>query len=206
MADFGIGRLGPFASPDFVAPEQALDPRAADHRADLYALGCVFYFLLTGRPPFPGGTPADKIRRHQWEAPVPIDRVRLDVPPEIAGIVYALLAKHPLSRIPTAGEVAERLDGLSCGDDAVSFDMPPVQPGPYSFTGSGGHAAVAETSPWAELTDDGATLPPDMEITPVATRVRPASRRTADTPWAALGTVAAAAAVLLAVVVRALGK
>ena len=166
----------------------------------------MFYFLLTGRPPFPGGTPADKIRRHQWEAPVPLDRVRSDVPPEVAGIVYALLAKHPLSRIPTAGEVAERLDGLGCGDDAVSFDMPPVQPGPYSFAGSGGHAAIAETSPWAQLTDDGATLPPDIEITPVATRVRPRVRTQPETPWVALGTVAAAAAVLLAVVVRALGK
>jgi len=100
IADFGIARLQPpqahsgrtpatpasgiLGTPDFVAPEQAHDPRKADHRADLYSLGCVFYFLLTGRVPFPGGTALEKVARQQHESPQPIHQFRADVPPQVA--------------------------------------------------------------------------------------------------------------------------
>src|SRR5439155_8480233 len=92
------GQNGILGTPDYIAPEQAHDPRLADHRADLYALGCVFYFLLTGRPPFPGGTAQEKVRRHQFEPPVPVGRLRPDVPPAVAEIVHRLLAKDPNAR------------------------------------------------------------------------------------------------------------
>src|SRR5262249_15609073 len=51
-------------TPDFVAPEQARNPRAADIRADIYALGGTLYYLLAGEVPFPGGTPTEKMLRH----------------------------------------------------------------------------------------------------------------------------------------------
>ena len=52
---------------DYVAPEQAQDARNVDIRADIYSLGCTFYFLLTGRPPFSGGSALQKIYRHETE-------------------------------------------------------------------------------------------------------------------------------------------
>src|SRR5262249_31666189 len=48
-------------TPDYMAPEQAVNSAKADIRADLYSLGCTFYHLLTGHPPFPGGTPMEKL-------------------------------------------------------------------------------------------------------------------------------------------------
>src|SRR5207247_4429072 len=107
------------------------NPQLADHRADLYSLGCVFYFLLTGHPPFPGGTTEDKVRRHQFEAPLPINQARPDVPPALAELVAGLLEKDPNQRIATAATVAARLDFLAAGatagnDDGefVSFELP----------------------------------------------------------------------------------
>ena len=55
---------------DYMAPEQARDSRATSIQSDMYSLGCTFYFLLTGVPPFPGGDITEKLTRHA-KAPVP---------------------------------------------------------------------------------------------------------------------------------------
>src|SRR5262249_4013295 len=49
---------------DYIAPEQAADPRSTDTRADIYSLGCTLYHLITGLPPFPDGTVQDKLAKH----------------------------------------------------------------------------------------------------------------------------------------------
>ena len=58
--------LGTF---DYISPEQARDPRAADVRSDLYSLGCTMFFMLVGRPPFAEGTMVQKLLQHQQAAP-----------------------------------------------------------------------------------------------------------------------------------------
>ena len=50
-------------TPDYIAPEQALDARSADVRADIYSLGCTLYHLLTGAPPYPRGSAFEKLLR-----------------------------------------------------------------------------------------------------------------------------------------------
>jgi serine/threonine-protein kinase len=100
-------------TPDYMAPEQAKNSSTVDHRADLYSLGCTFYFLLTGQPPYPSGTPIEKLLKHQLDTPTPVQALRREVSDPIAAVVSRLLAKKADERIQTAGEVAELLADLS---------------------------------------------------------------------------------------------
>lgn len=101
---------GPAGTPDFMAPEQSDNTPAADVRSDLYGLGCTLYFLLTGRVPFPGGTWAEKLLKHQFDRPIPLTELRPDVPPEISAVVERLMAKDPTDRYPVPEALAEVLD------------------------------------------------------------------------------------------------
>ena len=86
---------------DYIAPEQVVDSSEVDPRTDLYALGCTIYFALTGEAPFPGGTGAEKMRRHREEFPEPISESNPVVPIEFALIVEKLMEKSPASATPT---------------------------------------------------------------------------------------------------------
>jgi len=96
-------------TPDYVSPEQARNQYSVDGRSDLYSLGCTFYFLLTGEPPFVGGTSQEKIEKHWNAAPVSVQTKRPDVPEPVAAIVHKLLAKNAKWRYQKAGELATEL-------------------------------------------------------------------------------------------------
>jgi WD40 repeat protein/serine/threonine protein kinase len=147
ILDMGLARLqeGPaenvltqdgkvVGTPDYLSPEQALDARQADIRSDLYSLGCTFYFLLTGRPPFAGSSMTEVLLKHQMEQPAPLVHLRPDVPAEVATIVARLMAKSPDGRYQTPAEVAADLE-------------PWCQPG-----ARGAGPATSATSEWAALT------------------------------------------------------
>ena len=105
-----ITHVGAFmGTPDFIAPEQASDPRKADTRSDLYSLGCTFYFLLTGRPPFSGATPMAKVMQHHVEEATPVEQVRKEIPLSVGAIVRRLLAKRPEDRYQTPAELVRAL-------------------------------------------------------------------------------------------------
>ena len=67
-------------TPDFLAPEQARDPGSVDIRADIYALGATLFYILTGRVPFEGATPTEKLLKHCTEPPPPLRPHRPDAP------------------------------------------------------------------------------------------------------------------------------
>ena len=96
-------------TPDFLSPEQSKNLHDVDIRADLYSLGCTFYFLLTGEVPFPGGNTVDKLIRHHSEQPRLIEELRPDVPRTIANIVRKLMAKKPADRYQTPDELMDAL-------------------------------------------------------------------------------------------------
>lgn len=91
---------------DFMSPEQALNPRAANIRSDIYSLGCTLYFLLTGQVPFPDGTIAEKLWKHQHEEPAPLSAHRKDVPAALASVLTRMLAKRPEDRFRTPDALA----------------------------------------------------------------------------------------------------
>jgi serine/threonine protein kinase len=109
-ASRGLTRAGTFmGTVDYLAPEQALDPRRVDIRADLYSLGCAFFFLLSGRPPFDGETDAQVLLQHQQQEPPAIEPLRPDVPPAVAAVLRRMLAKRPEQRFAAPAEVAAAL-------------------------------------------------------------------------------------------------
>src|SRR5262249_48294580 len=116
-------------TPDYVSPEQAKNHRQVDGRSDLYSLGCTFYYLLTADLPFPGGTALAKIVRHSSEAPTSVQTQRPEVPDAVANVVHKLLAKNPVWRYQTAGELAAELGALVSGKaDWSAPTRPSVRP------------------------------------------------------------------------------
>ena len=96
---------------DYLAPEQALDSHGVDARADIYGLGCSLYYLLTGHPPFPGGTLPQRLVMHQRQPPPSIFLDRPDAPQELVDICAKMMAKKPDQRYQSADEVAKVLAG-----------------------------------------------------------------------------------------------
>jgi serine/threonine-protein kinase len=98
--------LGTF---DYISPEQARDPRAADVRSDIYSLGCTMYHMLTGEPPYPEGTVLQKLLQHQGdEAPDPSLKNRL-VPESLSVVVRKMMAKDPRRRYQSSEQLVRDL-------------------------------------------------------------------------------------------------
>jgi serine/threonine protein kinase len=105
-----LTQLGAFmGTPDFIAPEQANDPRLVDIRSDLYSLGCSFYYLLTGKLPFSGATALAKIMQHHMAEPPSVNAERRDIPAGVVEIVRKLMAKNPSDRFQTPDDLANAL-------------------------------------------------------------------------------------------------
>jgi uncharacterized protein (TIGR03067 family) len=105
-----LTRMGSvMGTPDYIAPEQAIDAHAADIRADIYSLGCTLFYLLTGRPPFHEGNVVDKLKAHASVTPPSVNKLRKDVPAPVAEIVTRMLAKKPGDRFQTPAEVVAAL-------------------------------------------------------------------------------------------------
>ncbi len=123
ILDFGLARFASenssedqltqpgacMGTPDYQAPEQAQDAHTADIRADIYSLGCTLYFLLTGQPPFLGGSSLQKLEAHQKKTPRPIRQLRPEVPVTLARVLERMVAKKPGDRYQRPAEVAQAL-------------------------------------------------------------------------------------------------
>ncbi|MAT68994.1 MAG: serine/threonine protein kinase [Planctomycetaceae bacterium] len=168
---------------DYLAPEQALNSHKADQRADIYAMGCTLYFLLTGHPPFPDGTISQRLMAHQQKKPPSIFNDRPDAPPGLVNICNRMMAKQPDDRYQTATEVADRLtewlsergytvgagakNGSGDGSDGIGSDV-------FRRFASGASAVGASaTPPPASATNSGVGRTQTARAT--AVKARPAA-------------------------------
>ena len=94
---------------DYIAPEQAINSHDVDIRADIYSLGGVLYFLLTGKAPFEGQSIAQKLLSHQTKNPKAVRERAPDVPEGMAAILAKMMAKEQAERFQKPREVAEAL-------------------------------------------------------------------------------------------------
>jgi tetratricopeptide (TPR) repeat protein len=100
-------------TPAYMAPEQGAGDPSTNHRADLYAFGCMAYELLCGEQPFHGRTLHKLMAAHIGERPQPIAERRLDTPPTLAALVMHCLEKEPDDRPQSAADVARILDSVT---------------------------------------------------------------------------------------------
>ncbi len=183
------GEQSAVGTADYVAPEQVMDSRSADGRADIYSLGLTFYFLLTGRRPFPKSTLPELLMAHKMERPEPIGKLRPDVPTELVDIIERMTAKQPFMRFQSAKDVAEALQTwlARIGERAGVFaDFGADGRGHARQTGpaqrrSGGqarHPPAARTSNWSSSTTSE-SLP---AVRPKPSRPRAAAARSPGPP------------------------
>jgi serine/threonine protein kinase len=135
ILDLGLARLDQSDEPresgepaigtvDYMAPEQGIGAEDFDHRADIYSLGCTLYFLLTGHPPFPEGTIAQRIVKHQMQQPRDILAEQPGTPPKLAEICQRMMAKKPEERFQTMLEVSAALVPLLDGNIGPTAPVP----------------------------------------------------------------------------------
>src|SRR5262249_28197539 len=128
-------------TPDFIAPEQARDTRAADIRADIFSLGCTLFFLLTGKMPFGGKSVMEKLAARLAEFPC-LPAVRPDVPTSLAAVVAKMMAGDPSTRYQTPLDAALALAPFTQLPERAVVQAAPAGP----------PADVADTSTQASRT------------------------------------------------------
>lgn len=176
---------------DYMAPEQARNTRLADHRSDIYSLGCTFYFLLTGKPVYSGETTVERILAHK-EQPIPrLSSVCNQVPTDFDAIFSKMLAKEPDERYSSVSDLLKDLQNFNLSYDAEQTAMLPAAESADMQT-----EATTAAEAWASQTTREQPAVSDYTVmagTTVQHQAPPAGRRR-GLIW---GGAAVAAAVLL---------
>ncbi|MHB0957203.1 MAG: serine/threonine-protein kinase [Pirellulaceae bacterium] len=127
---------------DYMSPEQALDSKHADQRADIYSLGCTLHFLLTGHPPYGGATLAERLKAHR-EAPLPDLENLCGAPPLLQIALQRTLAKSPEDRHPSMEDLIADLQRLHLlFDSSIGATRHP------SFSEAGFTGSIGEIPPY----------------------------------------------------------
>ena len=127
VADFGLAKLVGdtvkdslgdtqeglgLGTPHYMAPEQASNAKAADHRSDMYSLGCTVYHTLTGRPPFDALSAYELVKKHETEAAISPCDYNPDIPASFASLVAQMMTKAPDHRPQEPREVVDGLEAI----------------------------------------------------------------------------------------------
>jgi serine/threonine-protein kinase len=171
---------------DCASPESIMDPTNLTPLGDQYSLGCVLYFLLAGRYPFPDGTAVEKMMAHQHKQPTHIKQLATGIPAAIAAVVDKLMEKGAASRYPTCAELVEALRPFASTAPpqqrraAPAVKTPPAVKGPRPpAPGGQTHAAsappetVVPSLPERPLSRPRQPLPPRAPSRDAAARMAP---------------------------------
>ncbi len=163
---------------DYLSPEQIRSPLDITSASDIYALGCTLYYAVTGKVPYPGGTPRSKARRHMEETPWHPRRFNEEVTDEFVDLIGDMMEKDPSLRIQSAAEVADRLSPWASDNspllagqmersrwmpapvprpDGGQDTDPSAEPGDMAMTDISG---ISETSHGSSTEFGGRTTPP----------------------------------------------
>jgi serine/threonine-protein kinase len=116
-ADIRLTRTGTvLGTPAYMSPEQAAGESAVDARGDVYGLGAVAFYALTGRPPFQGKTLGQLLSAHR-SAPPPVAELRPGVPADLVTVVARCLAKDPSDRFPSVVDLGRAFSQCSCATE-----------------------------------------------------------------------------------------
>jgi serine/threonine-protein kinase len=110
---------------DYIAPEQSIDSLNVDCRADIYSLGCTFYFLVTGQLPFPAKSVSKKLEGHRTRRPRPVDELNPKLPARVGKIIRKMMAKSPDKRFQNTTEICRILKPMACRKP-IDFDFDKV--------------------------------------------------------------------------------
>lgn len=116
---FGHDCLG---TPDYIAPEQSVDSRHVDARADIYSLGATLYVALTAHVPFPEKSNKAKLEAHRSKRPKNVCQLRPEIPAEIGAIIAKMMEKDPAKRFQSADELADAVRPYA-QRQAIQFDF-----------------------------------------------------------------------------------
>ncbi|MBI3097053.1 MAG: serine/threonine protein kinase [Planctomycetes bacterium] len=156
---------GALGTPAYLSPEQARGEAAVDIRSDLYALGASFYHILSGRPPFAGGTAAEIMAKHCAEPLTPLRRARFDITPALSQVVDRLLEKDPSRRYASPALLVQAMQEIVQAFERGDLAMRMAEP------------AVSASRPTSRKTDPNAETVVEMDASDLPEIKDPAPAR-----------------------------
>jgi serine/threonine-protein kinase len=160
---------------DYLSPEQARDSATADVRSDIYSLGCTFYHMLAGKPPFAEGGLGERVYKHMQEAPPDVRQFNPAVPEEMWVVLQKMLAKKPEDRYQTPAELLHDLKALQGQSGPIQVvAAASLQP----HHGEDPPSTDDPVGSSDDLSADRAEAPADTEPVPTAEPTRPPSSHT----------------------------
>lgn len=171
---------------DCASPESIMEPTNRTPAGDQYSLGCVLYYCLTGRVPFPEGSAVEKMMAHQTRDPMPIKELAPDVPDALVAVVQRLMAKKPEERFSGCDELVEALEPF-LGDLSTIPGGVPAAPGSGRVPGSAANrssGAMAGIGSRPQMGGLGRQAAPNYgaKVNPAAVAANPGGPPASKTP------------------------